>query len=103
MGAASRPDVRLSVVIAAWNGKDAIERCLRSLEGDAEAVDTEVIVASNFDGEAAEMIRTQIPSVRHVCMPCGTPVPKLRAAGIRHARGEVVALAEDHCTFQKNW
>ncbi len=103
MKSGSRPGLRLSVVIAAWNGKDAVERCLRSLELDTQTDDTEVIVVSNFDGGMQEMIREQFPTVRHVRMPSLTTVPQLRTTGIERSRGDIVALAEDHCTFQRNW
>jgi glycosyltransferase involved in cell wall biosynthesis len=95
--------VRLSVVIAAWNGKDAVERCLRSLECDTQAADTEVIVVTNFESGTREMVREQFPCVRHVSLPLAATVPQLRSRGIEHSQGEIVALAEDHCTFQAEW
>lgn len=103
MNAGSRPRVPLSVVIAAWNGKDAVERCLRSLECDTQAEDTEIIVVTNFESGTREMVREQFPCVRHVSLPAGSTVPQLRSAGIEHSQGEIVALAEDHCTFQAKW
>jgi hypothetical protein len=103
MYTAPHAGLRLSVVVAAWNGREAVERCLRSLGWDAQAADTEVIVVTNFEAGTREMIRAQFPRVRHLSMPSGTTVPQLRTRGIRHARGEIVALSEDHCTFQANW
>jgi GT2 family glycosyltransferase len=98
-----RPDpLQLSVVIAAWNGQASLERCLRSLRRDSLS-ETEVIVASNFDGATEAMLRDHFPDVRYVAMPVGTTVPRLRAEGIRYSTGEIVALAEDHCTFDRDW
>src|SRR5947209_994129 len=65
--------------------------------------DTEVLAVTNFDGATREMLQDHFPWVQHVSMPPGTTVPQLRSAGIQRSRGEIVALAEDHCTFAKNW
>ena len=97
----ARPGLRLSIVIAAWNGPRSLERCLLSLREDARACDTEVIVATNFD--AAEMLAGRFPYVRHLALPSDTTVPVLRTAGIRLSEGKIVALAEDHCTFGADW
>jgi hypothetical protein len=97
------PGVRLSVVIAAWNGVPLLEKCLRSLREDGNEAGTEIIAVTNFDGGAGRMIESQFPYVRHEPMLPGTPVPRLRSAGIYCSRGEIVALAEDHCTFGKGW
>jgi GT2 family glycosyltransferase len=89
--------LRVSIVIAAWNGATALERCLRSLEGQVSGM--EIIAVTNFDpaGVLVGQAVTLVP------MPAGTTVPVLRAEGIRRSRGEVVALAEDHCTFHPDW
>ena len=63
----------------------------------------EIIAVTNFDGETQAMLQQQFPHVTHVPMPAGTTVPHLRAEGIRRSTGEVVALAEDHCTFAPDW
>ena len=89
--------MRLSIVIAAWNGPASLERCLRSLAAQADG--NEILVIANFDAP----LSSQFPSVRYIPMPPGTTVPVLRAEGIRQSGGEIVALAEDHCTFNANW
>jgi hypothetical protein len=82
----------LSIVIAAWNGPSSLEKCLASLRPDGSV---EILAVTNFEGE--------FPNVRHIPMPAGTTVPQLRAEGIRRSTGEIVALAEDHCTFAPDW
>jgi hypothetical protein len=103
MDAAARPGIRLSIVIAAWNGPAALEQCLLSLGTDAPSENTEVIAVRNFHGPAAAALESRFPGVRHVPMPAGTTVPVLRTTGLNHSQGEIVALAEDHCTFGQNW
>jgi hypothetical protein len=95
--------LRLSIVIAAWNGIASLDRCLRSLQYDGRTADTEVLAVTNFDGGTREMLHGHFRWAQHVSMPPGTTVAQLRSAGIQRSTGEIVALAEDHCTFGKNW
>jgi GT2 family glycosyltransferase len=93
--------LRLSIVIASWNGPASLKRCLQSIEQQASG--NEIIAVTNFDAGAAHMMEREFSQMRHVPMPEGTTVPVLRAEGIRQSRGEIVALAEDHCTFAADW
>lgn len=95
--------VRLSIVIAAWNNSSSLRQCLDSLAGKADSADTEVIVVSNYDGGTREMVEKQFPSVKYFFLSGDATVPELRTKGIYCARGEIVALLEDHCTFDENW
>lgn len=94
--------MKLSIIIAAWNDLPSLHRCLVSLEGQL-AEDTEVIVASNYNDGAQKAVSRQFPFVRYVRLPADTTVPQLRAQGIRCSSGEIVALLEDHCTFDERW
>lgn len=94
---------RLSVVIAAFNNLPSLERCLNSLKDQVENIDTEIIVASNYHERVKEVLDVQFPHVKHICLSRDTTVPELRTAGISHARGDIVALSEDHCIFDVNW
>ncbi len=93
------PGVRLSVVIACWNGPQALAACLASLNA-ASQVGVEVICVANFDAGA---VVAQFPECHFLPQPLGTPVPQLRTAGILASRGAIVALAEDHCLFGARW
>lgn len=95
--------IQLSIVIAASNGPALLERCLASLKAQSEAPDTEVIVVSNYGQPAGAVVRAHLPHGTHVSLSAATTVPALRTCGILRARGAVVALAEDHCTFAPNW
>jgi hypothetical protein len=97
----ARLGTKLSIVIAAWNGLSSLERCLRSLKADGKAPDTEVIAVTNFD--ATEMLARQFPYVQHVAASSYATVPVLRATGVFRSCGELVALAEDHCSFGDSW
>ena len=94
--------MKLSIVIVSPNTAALLERCLMSLAGQMESSDTGVIVVSNYDGAAA-MVAARFPHVRCLPMPPHTTVPELRAEGIRHSHGAIVALAEDHGYFGEGW
>lgn len=95
--------VDLSVVVAASNNPSALEQCLSSLRGQGQEPDTEIIVVSNYDDGAREMVEKQFPYAKHMSLPAHTTVPELRTRGIEQARGAIVALAEDHCIFDEHW
>ena len=95
--------MRLSIVIAAWNDKSSLRQCLASLYEQANSDDTEVIVVSNYDGEARAIVQKDFPSVEYLFLSEAATVPQLRTKGIDRAKGEIVALLEDHCIFDENW
>ena len=94
--------IELSVVIAAWNGASLLRDCLLSLEKQIETGGAEVIVVSNFETGISES-KKRFPFAKHIVLSEKTTVPELRARGILDARGEIVALLEDLCTFDCNW
>ncbi len=102
MTAVLAKQVRLSIVIAAWNNSSLLRQCLASLARQADCKDTEVIVASSYNCGAREMVEREFPQVKLISLTEAT-VPELRTKGISCARGEIVALLEDHCTFDQNW
>ena len=91
---------KLSIVIAAFNGPSYLEQTLNSL---VRRDDVQVIVVSNYDEGGESLIEGNYPHVNCFCMPRETTVPELRAKGIQHSTGEIVALVEDHCLFNKDW
>ncbi len=101
---AATTGLRLSVVVAAWNGTRSLEQCLASLEKQVvDSSDTEVIVVSNDGGKARETIDEHYSFVKYIPLAEDKTVPELRAQGVYRASGEIVALLEDHCTFDENW
>ncbi len=92
--------MRLSIVIAAWNGKALLDACLASLLRNEIGSGDEIIVPANFDcGALAE----QFPRVRFLPLPPAATVPELRTAGIRASTGEIVAITEDHFLIGEEW
>ena len=93
--------IKLSIVIAAWNGRDYLQHCLKSLEKQADVAGVEVIVVSNFGLEDTE--NAQTASFVNYILADQATVPELRTRGIQQARGEIIALLEDHCEVDPEW
>lgn len=91
--------IKLSIVVASWNGTASLQQCLESLEQHADKATEEIIVVSNFVPDLPTNGWTAAFHVR----PGSFTVPELRRDGIAAARGDVVALIEDHCTVDENW
>ncbi|HJQ82565.1 MAG TPA: glycosyltransferase [Candidatus Binatia bacterium] len=90
----------LSVVVATTRPWPELRGTLDSLLDQARAVGAEVIVADR-DGAGlpalpafADVIRVHEP---------GASVFRLRALGLARARGDVVAVTEDHCRVRPGW
>lgn len=97
------PSARMSVIIAAWNGSAALRQCLTSLLTQLDATEDEIIIVSNFDADDIEDLLFSFPSVRHESFASDTDVPNLRSRGIDLARGDIIAMLEDHCTVDSHW
>jgi glycosyltransferase involved in cell wall biosynthesis len=93
----------MSVIIAAWNGSTALRLCLASLVTQLDVREDEIIIVSNFESDDIQDLLFSFPSVRHVRLASDTDVPHLRSRGIQLARGEIVALLEDHSTLDRHW
>ncbi len=94
---------KVSVVIAAVNGRAALAECLAGLQRQQGDVAAEVIVVEPEGSEVAHFVRPDNPNVRFVTLRGLPSIPRLRAAGIHVARGDIIAITEDHCIPWANW
>jgi hypothetical protein len=95
--------VPLSVVVATTRSWPEVRGCLDSLLDQAARAGAEVIVADG-DGHGLpdDPGSTYRRRVVAVTMP-GASVFTLRREAMRHARGDVVAMTEDHCRVTPDW
>jgi len=105
----------LSVVVALISGKrEDLERCLQALSSQRGAPDFEVLVP--YDDAVAEVqeLAPRFPDVRFLrAEGLDTRAARagasrehhdtLRTIGLRAARGEIVALTEDHAVATSTW
>jgi glycosyltransferase involved in cell wall biosynthesis len=94
---------QLSVVIASLNGLRYVQACLESLHAQTGGIDAEIIVADCVGRDVTDFIARTYPDVIVIAFETRKSVPELRAAGILRARGDIVAMTEDHCLATPDW
>ncbi len=94
---------RLSVVIASVNGVGSILECLEKLEALPEREQMEMLVLDRRTDATAETIAQRFPRVILTAGLTGKSIPELRWEGMRAARGEMIAVIEDHCMVTPQW
>jgi len=93
----------VSVIVASKVGAPFIDFCLRSLEAQAKAIGAEVIVVSARDGAYAAKLATEYPWLRVIQSAGVREVPALRRMGVQAARGDLIAIIEEHCSAAPDW
>lgn len=93
--------MKLSVVVAAWNGPVLLRDCLMSLVPQIKE-DGDIIVACNRSQNGIEDLLQRFSFIRFFEFP-GATVPELRARGVEQAHGNAIALLEDHCVADPAW
>ncbi|HEU5117351.1 MAG TPA: glycosyltransferase, partial [Isosphaeraceae bacterium] len=93
----------LSVVIASVNGWSVLEPTLKALDAQPERSRMEIVVVETVGGETRERLEAHEPPVAIVAMDEKRPIPRLRYLGVTRARGDVVAILEDHGEVAPDW
>ena len=95
----------VSVVVASGAGGEFLLRCLDSLRDEALRFGAEVLVVDRCGPGVRERVSREHPWVRVLAPELGhrPSVPELRREGLLAARGEVVAVLEEHCTAPAGW
>jgi hypothetical protein len=91
--------MRLSVIVTCTQPWPEVRGCLERLVPQVRAGHIEFIVA---DGSAAGLDAQAAERVRWLRFP-GRGPHELRLAGLAEARGDVVAITEDHCDVASDW
>jgi GT2 family glycosyltransferase len=93
----------ISVVIVTWNGRDHLRTCLSSVAAQI-GVRAETIVVDNgsTDG-SADYIRSQFPWVRLVVLGENRGFAGGNNAGVREARGRLVAFLNNDTCADAGW
>ncbi len=95
------PDI--SIIIALVNGFPFIKRCLESLERQVLMDEMEVIVASRCGKDIGSRLKDLFPWIYLIDAPHDTSIPELRALAIKEAKGDIIAILEDHCIVADHW
>ena len=93
----------LSVVVVTVYNSDHLARCLDALDRQVDPPDMEVIVTYHDGVGSIEAVKDKHPQARFYRVPGRQTQVSLRAVGVRHARGRIVAITVDHCTPDVGW
>ena len=93
----------LSVIVGSLDAAGTIRECLSALQIACEGIDAEIVVADASADASARLAREAMPAARVLSLPIGTLVPALWGAGLREARGRVVAFTIPQCTVDRGW
>jgi hypothetical protein len=97
------PDgIPLSIVLATTEPWPDLRNCLDVLEPQVAAVGGEIIVGDGH-GAALDAIRAGASDRLRVLRMPGASVFDLRAKAIELARGDIIAITEDHCLVGPDW
>ncbi len=109
-------DVQLSLVVRVVGGGIFLKQCLEQLVQQTQAIQAEVIVPYDSSVEGVEILRAEFPGVRFVELEediCTrshehashqhTLYDLRTAAGLRIARGQILALLEDFGIPDPDW
>jgi Glycosyl transferase family 2 len=93
------PPVRLSVIVTCTQPWPDVRGCLKRLVPQARSGGVEIIVADGSDGGLDATAAVQVTWLRAP----GRGPHELRYLGLVEARGDVVAITEDHCDVAPDW
>jgi hypothetical protein len=94
---------RLSVVVASVNGWEMLEPTLRALDAQPERSRMEVIVVEAVGGETRRALLEHRPRVEVIPVDEKRTIPALRHMGVARAKGDLVAILEDHGEVAPDW
>jgi len=93
----------ISVVVLPFSGPDDLIRCLEGLQHQTGTSDVEILVPHDDALSNTAALGARFPGVTFLPFTGRRTPAELRAKGVAAARGEVVALLEDHCTPDPDW
>jgi glycosyltransferase involved in cell wall biosynthesis len=95
--------VDLSVVVPSVNGLGDLIGCLTALQAQSTDVALEMVVVDRLgDGVRAE-VKRRFPDASVLAVSPDTTIPQMRKAAFEAARGDAVAVIEDHVIVPPGW
>lgn len=94
--------IELTVIVASVSSESDLKRCLASIFAN-EASAYELIVTGNCPSDLNTLATTGGPAIQSVSLKANTSLPVLLAAGIKSARGKIVAITDSTCVVADDW
>jgi hypothetical protein len=95
--------IALTVVVPSVNGFTDLERALAALAREADDVSLEVLVVDRCGDAVREQVRRRFPQVSVIAAPPTATIPAMRCLAFDEARGDSVAVIEDHVIVPRGW
>jgi GT2 family glycosyltransferase len=96
-------DPRCSVIVANWNGRSDLERCLPALRAQT-FIDFEAIVVDNGSSDGSlELLEAEFPEVRVIALDENRGFAAANNIGIDAARGRNIALLNNDTRVDPAW
>lgn len=93
----------LSVVVPSVNTLADVERALTALERERHAVPLEILLVDRLGENVRSAVRSRFPLVRIIEASSTATIPAMRKLAFATARGEFVAVIEDHVIVPPGW
>jgi len=93
----------LSVIVGSLDAAGTIRESVSALLESCRGLDAEILVVDASSDGSAQLVRDTFPTVSVSSLPPGTLVPALWGAGLREARGRVVAFTIAECLVDRGW
>jgi GT2 family glycosyltransferase len=98
---AHRP--RVSVIIPNWNGARLLPDCLESIRRQTYRPHEIIVVDGASTDDSVGLVRERFPEVRVLALPTNRGFTGNTNAGLRAARGEILALLNNDAEADSNW
>lgn len=103
MSSAPSSGLACSVVVASNRDLDLLRACVASLSRQCAAAGAEIIVARAGELPAEDIAWLTEQNMTLVTAPSSATIPELRGLGMTGAKGDLVAVTEDHCIAHPDW
>jgi hypothetical protein len=103
MPPASIPSPVLSVVVVTLDGGENLARCLQALSQQHNPPALEILVTHDHRLDEPGAWPHRFPQAQFIFCPYPRNYPAMRSAGVRAARGTIVAATEDQCIPPSKW
>jgi GT2 family glycosyltransferase len=98
-----KSQVTIIVVVTEDRGFDSIFHLLHSFLPQEGDIDIEFIVVDELNKEREKIFREEFPWVKLLQVQKLMSVPYMRNVALQHARGEIIAFADDHVLFHRKY
>ncbi|MEP7001925.1 MAG: glycosyltransferase [bacterium] len=102
-GAGTTPRIALSIVVPSVNTLQDVVRALTALERESADVALEILLVDRLGEHVRAAVRERFPHARVLEAPATATIPAMRIMGFDAARGEFVAVIEDHVIVPRGW